>query len=169
LFGGLAAKKQAGFDGSAAAAAPAAPAAARAQRLDVDRDAASGISSPPADAFRESTKFSISPRVSTYLLASQTADGAFEGDVEFDGDARDHLERLVAEWLGGPPAANVLTTVAAIVCLRSRYPGERGLWRRAERKALRWLADAVQRPQADVDAWLDSLVKDPQLSSAPAR
>lgn len=103
------------------------------------------------------------------LLSRQTADGSFESEGPFDGDARRHLERLVAEWLGGPPAAKVLTTVAVLVRLRSHYLDERDLWRRAERKALRWLASEVNRPLADVDTWLDTLTKDPRLSSTSSR
>jgi hypothetical protein len=117
----------------------------------------------------EIAPFSPAVRDLTRLLASQTADGSFEGGAAgFDDDARRHLERVVTEWLaGGPvPGENVLTTIAAVVRLRSSHSDDRDLWRRAERKALRWLADALNRPQADVDAWLDMLAKDSQLSIA---
>jgi hypothetical protein len=103
------------------------------------------------------------------LLVLQTADGWFEGDAaHFSGDAREHLERLVTEWLGADaPAEHVLTTIAVLVRLRSHYPDDRRRWSRAEAKALRWLADAIKRPDDDVDVWLDTIANDPQLSAAP--
>jgi hypothetical protein len=102
----------------------------------------------------------------TRLLALQSADGWFAWD-DNAAEPREHLDASVAGWLGSAPDGKVLSTVAALVRLRARHPGEHDLWRRAERKALKWLADAVHRPQADVDAWLDTLAADPQLASQP--
>jgi hypothetical protein len=105
------------------------------------------------------------------ILARQTAAGWFEWDDSLVGknELRRRLEDAVADWFGGLPDLKVVATIAALVRLRAAHHDERDLWRRAERKALRWLVEAVNRPQADVAAWLDALARDPQLSSAANR
>jgi Ca-activated chloride channel family protein len=145
---------------------PSAYAAEGSRACDADVDAvldelAPSASAPAGDSLRG-------------LLSRQAADGYFAAaaaaaDGRPDDGSRERLKCLVAEWLAGPTPAHVLSTVAAIVQLRSRHRDQRDLWRRAERKALRWLVDALNRPQADVDAWLDTLAKDPELSASPVR
>jgi hypothetical protein len=100
------------------------------------------------------------------VLMRQSADGWFEWDehVVGLGPKRQQLEAAIDRWLGGLPELNVISTVATLTQLRSHHRENEDLWRRAERKALRWLADAVQRPQGDVGAWLDTLARDPQLA-----
>jgi Ca-activated chloride channel family protein len=170
LFGGAKAKKSAAappFLGemSRAFAPPSAP-------MEVDKDVSStlDLTGKHDDAAMGAggAAFASSPpeqRGLMDLLTSQRADGSFDGGGSFDPDSLKHLTRLVADWLGRSPSDELAATIAALVRLRSHHRDERDLWRRAERKAVRWLIGAVGRPQTEVDAFLDGLAADPQLAS----
>jgi hypothetical protein len=105
------------------------------------------------------------------LLALQGADGWFEWSehVVGTGDRRQRLESVIAEWLGGPPDLKVTATVAVLARLRSHHKPEHDLWRRAERKGLRWLAATVGRTEPDADTWLEKLVAESQPEVASAQ
>jgi Ca-activated chloride channel family protein len=104
------------------------------------------------------------------ILSEQTADGWFEWDHALvgTGDNRLRLEHAVAAWLGGLPDLKVLATLAALVRLRAAHRAEEAVWRRADRKAVRWLATAIARPAAEIGAWLQQQAADPAFATTAA-
>ena len=102
------------------------------------------------------------------ILSEQTADGWFEWDHALvgTGDNRLKLEQALAAWLGGVPDLKAVATLAALVRLRAAHAAEEAIWRRADRKAVRWLATALARPAAEIDAWLRQQAADPAFAAA---
>jgi hypothetical protein len=102
------------------------------------------------------------------LLQTQTAAGALGWDGAMErlaiekvpgwGDLAERVEDAVSgQSVGHPDAAAAVATAKAMLILERGFAADRALWSRAAEKAVRFLAAAMNRPVADVTAWLASL------------
>jgi hypothetical protein len=138
-------------------------AAREADALDSLADAAAAMPSP----------VETSDGVVAVLLA-QEADGTFLVPSNVFGpapaDAKHWLDatrRALLGWLGETASADdaLINTVGAMLLLRTKFAGDQDLWGRADRKAMRWVADRVARELPDVEKWIQAAVNAPEFTS----
>jgi Ca-activated chloride channel family protein len=98
------------------------------------------------------------------LLSLQSADGWFHSDEQV-------ISRLVPKWNDWQPVVEsalpklgvqwsdkkLTRTVILLLTLRTHFGTRENLWRRAAKKALRWIAGAVHARTTEVRIWLDRL------------
>ncbi|HEY7119922.1 MAG TPA: VIT domain-containing protein [Tepidisphaeraceae bacterium] len=103
------------------------------------------------------------------LLAHQSADGAFDTSASVDqlirscGPDRAAIIAAIDKLLHDahvPPAVRprIRQTLLVLVMLRLSFAGRQGVWVRASKKAVRFIADAAQLHVGQADAWVTELV-----------
>jgi hypothetical protein len=92
------------------------------------------------------------------LLSSQAADGSFElNDAairEIGGEWRWVVNDTFVDMFGKPSGPSLIHTVLALLLLRQAFADQQRLLRRAEAKAIRFLASSLGKPRSEVERWL---------------
>jgi Ca-activated chloride channel family protein len=102
------------------------------------------------------------------LLSLQSAGGSFGKDSTLDrlgatfGLSDDDVARMLpsrfANAAGEPDRRAAVRTAIALCILSKHFADREPLWRRADRKARKYLAKAMSLSALEVDAWLSSLM-----------
>jgi Ca-activated chloride channel family protein len=103
------------------------------------------------------------------LLSLQSAGGSFGKEPTLDrlsaafglsnDDVAHRLPSKFADAASDPDRHAAVRTVIALCILAKHFADREPLWRRADRKARKYLAKAMNLSAAEVDAWLASLVR----------